>query len=323
MESSTTSPLLHLRSLNRNDFLPDILKIGILTLSLTTGLILYTIWPIDTLEDIVMTVCASVPIVAMLSTHILQRRIYPKYNIFVSIFSILLLAITATYAMPSAGVPVLLAPISLVVGSLASFNRSQLRWLVGLAGVTMLLTTYLGARSNFAIPPGIPGNVWTIVGSVALGITAAFGMLMRYHAYMTRMVAELKVNNAELAQARDTLEETVQKRTQDLLTMIDDLERSRNEIQKLAITDSLTGIFNRRYFMEMAAKATCPTAKEAGALSIILFDVDDFKQVNDNYGHQSGDALLQEICHIIRNTLRTEDIFARYGGEEFIILLKN
>lgn len=321
MESSTVSPLLHLRSLNRKDFLPDILKIGIFTLALTAGLILYTIWPIDNVEDIVMTLCALLPMLAMLSTYILQRHVYPQYNIFVSVVSILLLAITTSYAIPSASVPMMLAPISLVVGSLASFNRTQLRWLIGLASTTMMITTYWGARGHFAIPPGVPGNIWTIVGSVAIGAIAAFGMLMRYHTYMTRMVVELKAKNAELEKARDTLEDTVRKRTQDLLVTIDDLEHSRNEIQTLAITDGLTGIFNRRHFMDLAARATSPATKHADPLSIILFDVDDFKQVNDTYGHQYGDALLQEICNTIKGILQEKDIFARYGGEEFIILL--
>ncbi|MFN8446815.1 MAG: GGDEF domain-containing protein [Caldilineaceae bacterium] len=323
MESSTVSPLLHLRSLDRKDFLPDILKIGILTLSLTSGLLLYIIWPIDNLEDMVMTLCALLPVLAMSSTHILQRRIYPKYNIFVSVFSILLLTITTSYAIPSASIPMMLAPISLVVGSLASFNRTQLRWLIGLAGTTMLIAIYWGARSHFVIPPGMPDNVWFFVGSVAIGVIAAFGMLMRYHTYMTRMIVELKVKNAELEQARDTLEDTVRKRTQDLLVTIDDLERSRNEIQTLAITDGLTGVFNRRHFMELAARATSPSTNDASDLSIILFDVDDFKQVNDTYGHQYGDLLLQEICNTIKEILRDGDIFARYGGEEFIILLPN
>lgn len=323
MDSSTSSHLLHLRSFSRKDFLPDILKIGVLALSLTTGLILYTIWPIDNVEDVMMTLTSSLPILVIIFSHFLQPRIYPKYNVFVSIVCVLLLSITSTYALPRAGVPMMLAPTCLVIGSLASFNRSHLRWLVGLSGLTMLITTYLGARSGFAMPPGIPDNIWTTVGGVLIGVLASFGMLLRYHAYMTHTVFELEMKNAELEQVRDNLEETVRKRTQDLLTMIDDLERSHKAIQKLAITDSLTGIFNRRHFMDMATKAISPTTKQPGDLSIILFDVDDFKQINDNFGHQYGDSLLQEICKTIKGTLRAEDIFARYGGEEFIILLPN
>jgi diguanylate cyclase (GGDEF)-like protein/PAS domain S-box-containing protein len=94
-----------------------------------------------------------------------------------------------------------------------------------------------------------------------------------------------------------------------------------SEIQELAITDPLTRIFNRRQFFELAEQEFERTRRYARPLSIIMFDIDLFKKVNDTYGHSVGDVVLQQVAEISKRALRDVDIFARYGGEEFVILL--
>ncbi len=94
--------------------------------------------------------------------------------------------------------------------------------------------------------------------------------------------------------------------------------------QKLAVqasTDSLTGIYNRRAFDELAEKSTVKAQRERQPISIIIMDIDFFKQVNDQYGHQIGDRVLQEFSLRLKSSLRQYDILARYGGEEFTLLL--
>ena len=100
-----------------------------------------------------------------------------------------------------------------------------------------------------------------------------------------------------------------------------ELEKVREEVHALAITDDLTRTFNRRHFMNLATQELERAKRYRHALSIIIFDIDDFKSVNDNHGHLCGDAVLRELSTTCQTILRQCDILARFGGEEFILLL--
>ena len=84
--------------------------------------------------------------------------------------------------------------------------------------------------------------------------------------------------------------------------------------------DSLTGIFNRHHFIKLACMEIAYASRHKLPVGIIMIDIDDFKQVNDQYGHLVGDSVLSQFSNIVIENKRTEDIFARYGGEEFIIM---
>ncbi|AFB25952.1 MULTISPECIES: PleD family two-component system response regulator [spotted fever group] len=96
-----------------------------------------------------------------------------------------------------------------------------------------------------------------------------------------------------------------------------DLEQSVN----LAVKDGLTGLFNRRYFDIHLKQIIEKTNKESIKLCLLMCDIDNFKHVNDTYGHQAGDKVLTIVSRILKNTLRVTDLIARFGGEEFTILL--
>ncbi len=100
-----------------------------------------------------------------------------------------------------------------------------------------------------------------------------------------------------------------------------ELTRTLRWEKRLARTDSLTGVYNRRHFFELAAHEFAVNKRYSTPLSMILFDVDHFKQVNDAFGHQVGDGLLKQVSKIAREQLREADILARYGGDEFAVLL--
>lgn len=94
-------------------------------------------------------------------------------------------------------------------------------------------------------------------------------------------------------------------------------------IEKISTIDSLTGAFNRKKFDESLTLLINTTKRYKPPLSLILFDIDHFKKVNDNYGHVCGDKVLQEISKLIQGSIRKTDIFARWGGEEFVVLLNH
>jgi len=94
-----------------------------------------------------------------------------------------------------------------------------------------------------------------------------------------------------------------------------------NRLKKVANTDSLTGIYNRRFFMEMCSLQTQQSMRTGTYCFIILFDLDHFKVVNDQYGHQAGDKVLKEVAQRVKGVIRPYDVMGRYGGEEFIILM--
>jgi diguanylate cyclase (GGDEF)-like protein len=99
------------------------------------------------------------------------------------------------------------------------------------------------------------------------------------------------------------------------LLMSDTIDRH----YELSIRDPLTGIYNRRYFFEMVKD--CPMDREQDPHSIVMCDIDFFKRINDNYGHDIGDQVIIEIAHLITKHTGTSGIAARFGGEEFTILL--
>lgn len=93
------------------------------------------------------------------------------------------------------------------------------------------------------------------------------------------------------------------------------------QVQELAITDSLTGAFSRKYFHERLSEETARAKKFNYSLSFLMADVDHFKEYNDRYGHLVGDVVLKEVSKGIKNAIRQIDLMGRYGGEEFAVIL--
>lgn len=94
-----------------------------------------------------------------------------------------------------------------------------------------------------------------------------------------------------------------------------------HRILRLASTDYLTGLLNRRAFLERLERELNRCQREASPMGIIIMDIDHFKKVNDNYGHQAGDLVLQELSTTLVTLCRVYDFIGRYGGEEFIVCL--
>ncbi|HZU85973.1 MAG TPA: diguanylate cyclase [Anaerolineaceae bacterium] len=123
------------------------------------------------------------------------------------------------------------------------------------------------------------------------------------------LLARVKIH-IELGQLRNQLE----KQAHNLL-------HTNEQLQILARTDSLTGLYNRRHFFELAKTEFKRSKRYQRPLTALMMDVDFFKEVNDSYGHQTGDTVLAEIARLCKTNTRETDIIGRYGGDEFIFIL--
>ncbi|MEM7180705.1 MAG: diguanylate cyclase [Spirochaetota bacterium] len=105
------------------------------------------------------------------------------------------------------------------------------------------------------------------------------------------------------------------------LTDITEIESQTKTLQQEAITDQLTGLYNRRKFNRILQEKLVLALQGNFTIALLLLDIDHFKSVNDTFGHDKGDIVLVELAKLITNNTRTSDLFARWGGEEFVILV--
>lgn len=125
----------------------------------------------------------------------------------------------------------------------------------------------------------------------------------------------------KLSQQNKSLEALVEERTRELIKVNAQLAMNVEEVQRLAETDALTGVANR-YRLEKVLHMEVERARRfCQPLSVIAFDIDDFKAVNDSFGHATGDMLLIYLTKLILENIREIDLLARWGGDEFMILL--
>lgn len=146
---------------------------------------------------------------------------------------------------------------------------------------------------------------------------------------------KLKNTTTALHQANAGLEQRVSERTRELQqanrelsaqkeqlkSYIDEIHQAKEELQRIAITDELTGLFTRRFLFEWMEKQVASVVRHQGYFSCLLVDIDFFKKINDTYGHGQGDLVLEQVAETLKASVRQSDIVGRYGGEEFLILL--
>jgi len=125
----------------------------------------------------------------------------------------------------------------------------------------------------------------------------------------------------EVLLARMRLHLNNKKLYDDLSKAYSELKILKDKLERLSITDGLTGLFNHRHFHEVLIDELSRAKRSGAKLSLLLFDIDHFKKFNDTYGHKVGDRVLQTIGKVIESSKRQHDISARYGGEEFAVIL--
>ncbi len=145
-------------------------------------------------------------------------------------------------------------------------------------------------------------------------------------ALLTALAAQaaVAIDNADLYRKLNelnlSLESKVRERTSELVRANERLSALNKELEEISITDGLTQAFNRQYFMDRTKQEVKRASRYGTHVSLLMLDIDHFKQVNDAYGHQAGDAVLAGVAGLIKDGLRDTDLFARYGGEEFCLL---
>lgn len=144
-------------------------------------------------------------------------------------------------------------------------------------------------------------------------------LLMIFFAYAARLINVINNMAQKLKDHKKDLKSTIHEHEIEMnghLRMIKDLE-------KLAQTDPLTSLINRRKFKEMLRYETEKSLRYQSSLALIMCDIDNFKRINDQFGHDTGDHILKIFSKKITDNIRDVDIFTRWGGDEFIILMPN
>lgn len=108
-----------------------------------------------------------------------------------------------------------------------------------------------------------------------------------------------------------------------LRNYIRELEKMLNYYKASSVIDELTNVYNRRYIIEALKKEIAFANRTGEKLSLALIDIDNFKQINDQYGHEVGDRVLEMVAYELQNSVREADIVGRWGGDEFIVILRN
>jgi diguanylate cyclase (GGDEF)-like protein len=157
-------------------------------------------------------------------------------------------------------------------------------------------------EAGVAIPEGTPGD--------------EIGLLTRAFNDMSRRLRE---NQQELEQNRIEIEDANAR----LIAQNQELHRVNEVFQQLSITDELTRLHNHRFFQEHLPREIKRSERTQEPLSLVLIDIDDFKTLNDRFGHAVGDAVLRKVADVMHGAIREMDLLARYGGEEFALLAAN
>jgi diguanylate cyclase (GGDEF)-like protein len=204
--------------------------------------------------------------------------------------------------------PVLVIPC--VVYLAARFDLRVVSAAVAVAGVAIAYATAHDQQPFGDLPPheaSMRAQEFILSMSLlGLGLAALLGQLRAKR-------NELRLANERLDQANRSLELRVAERT----AQIDETNR---QLQRLAMTDSLTGLANRRAFFAGAQGAVAIALRHERPLAAMMIDIDRFKPINDTYGHAAGDRVLQHVAATLRELVRGTDTLARHGGEEFVLL---
>ncbi|MDD5002211.1 GGDEF domain-containing protein [Rhodoferax sp.] len=214
------------------------------------------------------------------------------------------------------GLPVFLAVVFVSFGITLSIAS---QWVLPSATMYVISCVFVGTL--LLIRPSIMLVIFGVSYAVffwLLGQTAQTGtvlILLRFHG---GMAAALGLTLSLVLWRRHTVTELLRRQVQAQNTT---LALQKTQLEALSQRDSLTGLLNRRAFTDQAHTVLSRTLRDGLPLAAVMFDLDHFKQVNDEHGHPAGDAVIQFMAQVIASSVRDSDLAARVGGEEFMLLL--
>lgn len=134
--------------------------------------------------------------------------------------------------------------------------------------------------------------------------------------------ARLNEARAKLHSRVDSADQALQRAYEQLATQAEELKLKNADLELLAITDPLTGLYNKRYFEKLMENEVERAVRQSNISSIILIDLDHFKAINEQYGHKTGDNVLREVARLLAQRIRRTDVLCRFGGDEFFVLCR-
>lgn len=213
----------------------------------------------------------------------------------------------------------------LILGTLlirSSIRRNMEARILLLSFLPLSILVFYGILMSRDRVPWVPELDYLVLFQFSVGLSL---VLSRRFLLVNRALGKFAHRSflrfREVRDFNERLEELVADRTKQLSRANEALEKEHSRLVEVSITDSLTGLYNRRYTEEMLGRITAESRRYGTPLSVVLFDLDNFKNINDLRGHQAGDRVLKGVGEIFREISRDSDIAGRYGGEEFLLIL--
>lgn len=257
--------------------------------------------------------CVQGGIYAAIRSGYSERFKDPSLTLFQMLVGVLLVTYLLTLVTIDARGVVLNGYILILLFGIFQLDKKEFL-LVGLCCILgyaiVIVVNAMDPPENFSMK--VEAFQWLVMSVICIAFTSIGSYIRTLKEGLKESRSGLVLSHKEITRQRDELE-SAHRELQDAL----------RQLGELAVRDDLTGLFNRRQFGE-TLRTQIAVAQTTGApFGVLLIDIDHFKEVNDSFGHLSGDDILRSFSQIAQRCLRKTDFIARYGGEEFIILLPN
>ncbi len=327
--------IVYVFSQSHNAILDAFLMLSLLMITLTmNGYAFHYIWPDYPLMQqhaVFLFSCIAMGCSALLARNyissVYEQHPLTRSFLFIAIASVLIIPLTF-YLSYQWGLYLIMAA-AIVICSFHIYSGFWL-WKQGVhedqdlnLGIAVLLATMLFIAVNSFTQANLPFTNLDLLQLAMLVIVSILSVSMIKRQIERDTNTTLQINDVDV-ELTDDLQTQLAEQNLELQLTLRELEDRNTELEKINTLDALSGIHNRRHFDKRIQAEIRRSRRELSPLSLIMFDIDHFKSVNDKFGHVAGDEVIRTVAHIAEELLnRSSDEVFRYGGEEFAILLPN